>query len=404
MNDSENLKNDDQLLSMMEEMQNQIEDQQKQLQEESEKNSEAQKTISRISSENSILRNKLQEKSERIEKMNESDLIVKKNEELEKKIIEVQNSEKKTREEAEAKVEAVKRQAKEDIEAIRSECNKRVDSISERESRVSDREMVVRVREKDLDGEVSFKATTMVENQIANLNNQYRNKCRNLESDYEYKDYELERKYRNMKAGYKGVVFFILLYSILETIITAWKTEAFAKDFISFFTTIFKGITMIKDWIWTIATFIAKLGDMIPYDTFSAVAHWILVIVVAVGVTGGLGILVFLICKKYYGYFRKKQTDEISIFVALITLIIVVFLADQIKDILSINLLGLMLLVFVLYTIIRGLLRAENKEAKEDNQGCWYVNCWCWYNYCCVPLLWWSRIDWGYWWWSLGCE
>lgn len=168
-----------------------------------------------------------------------------------------------------------------------------------------------------------------------------------------------------MTAGYKGAIFFILFYSVLETIITAWKTEVFATDFISFFATIFKGITTTKEWIWTIATFIAKLGDMIPYDTFSAVVHWILVVVVVAGVTGGLGILLFLICKKYYGYFKKKQADEISVFVALITLIIEVFLADQVKSILSINLFELMLLVFVLYTIIRGLLQAENKEAKK---------------------------------------
>lgn len=225
--------------------------------------------------------------------------------------------------------------------------------------------MVVRIREKNLDDEVSFKATTMVENQIANVNNQYHNKRRSLESEYEFKDYELERKYRNMTAGYKGVVFFILFYSILATIIKAWKTEAFATDFISFFTTIFKLITTIKDWIWIMATFVAKLGDMISYDTFSAIVQWILVIVVVAGVSGGLGILVFLICKKYYGYFRKKQADEISVFVALITLIIVVFLAEQIKSILSINLFGLMLLVFVIYTVVRGLYHAEDIESKE---------------------------------------
>ena len=225
--------------------------------------------------------------------------------------------------------------------------------------------MVVRVREKNLDEEVSFKAITMVENQIANLNNQYHNKCRSLESEYEYKNYELERKYRNMIAGYKGVVFFTLFYSIMATIITAWKTEAFATDFISCFNTIFKGITTIKDWIWTIATFVAKLGDMIQYDIVSEIVHWILVIVVVVGISGGLGILAFLICKKYYGYFRKKQADEISVFVALITLIIMVFMADQIKFILSINLFGLMLLVFAIYTVVRGLFQAEDVESKE---------------------------------------
>ena len=55
MNESENLKNDDQLLEMMEEMQDQIERVQTELQKEQAKNLEAQKVISKISSENSIL-------------------------------------------------------------------------------------------------------------------------------------------------------------------------------------------------------------------------------------------------------------------------------------------------------------------------------------------------------------
>lgn len=239
-------------------------------------------------------------------------------------------------------------------------------SISDRESKVSVRERKIRGREKELDEEISFKATTMVENQITNLNNQYHNKCQKLESEYEYKNDELERKYRNMTVGYKGVVFFTLFYNVIATIITAWKMEAFVTDFISFFYTIFKGITTTKDWIWTMATFVGQLGYMIPYDTFSSVVRWFLVIVVAAGVTGGLGVLVFLICKKYYGYFRKKQADEISVFVALITLIIMVFTADQIKTILSINLFGLMLFIFTIYTVVRKILfQAEDVESEE---------------------------------------
>ena len=185
MNDSEDLKNDDQLLSMMEEMQNQIEDQQKQLQEKSEKNSEAQKTISRISSENLTLRNNLQEKSERIEKMNESDLIVKKNEELEKKIIEVQNSEKKTREEAEATVEAVKRKAKEDIEAAERRYHDKVSSLGSKEYEVSHRERAVSARENNVNTEINTKAEKLVKDKISSLEMTYDNKKFALERQYE---------------------------------------------------------------------------------------------------------------------------------------------------------------------------------------------------------------------------
>ena len=132
-----------------------------------------------------------------------------------------------------------------------------------------------------------------------------------------------------------------------------------------FFSTIFGGITTIKDWIWTVATFVAKLGDMIPHDIVSVIVHWILVIIVVAGISGGLGVLAFRSCKKYLDYFKKKQADEISVFVVLITLIIVVFMADQIKSILSINLFGLMLLICVFYTVVIGLMQAEDKEANK---------------------------------------
>lgn len=381
MNDSEDLKNDDQLLSMMEEMQNQIEDQQKQLQEKSEKNSEAQKTISRISSENLTLRNKLQEKSERIEKMNESDLIVKKNEELEKKIIEVQNSEKKTREEAEAKVEAVKQKAKEDVDAAERRYHDKVSSLASREYEVSHRERAVSARENNVNTEINIKAEKLVKDKILSLEMKYDNKKFALERQYENdnskmlhqhkrKMSDLNAKYKAMVVGYRGMVYFTLFYSILTTVITAYFSEAFVTDFKVFFMAIRDGGNVFAGWIRIAAYFVARLGNMIPQPTIAIIIHWLLVVLVYGVICGTLGVLFVIDGKKYVKFFKEKQADESSVFVGLVLLAFSVHLADPIKSILSINLVGLILFVFIGYTVIRGIIQTENVKVKKGILKC----------------------------------
>ena len=377
MNDSENLKNDDQLLTMMEEMQDQIEDLQNQIQMEQEKNLEAQKMISKVSSENLILRNKLQEKSERIEKMNESDLILKKNEELEKQIAEAQRNEKKAHEEAEATVEAVKKKARGDVEVAKRRYHEKVSSLAGREYDVSHREKAVSFRENNADTEINSKAEELIKDKISSLEMQYDNKKfvlkRQYENDnsrmlqhYKKKMSELNAKYHTMVAGYRGVVYFTLFYSILTTIITAYKTNAFAKDVVTFIMTIKNGVIAIGKCILVAAAFVARLGDMIPQVVLATIVHWIFVIGVCGAIIGGIGWLLLILGRKYIKFFKEKQADEISIFVGFITLAIVVFASDLIKSILSINLIGLMIEVFVGYTVLRGIIQAENIEAKKN--------------------------------------
>ena len=63
MNDLENLKREDELLTMLEEMQNQIDNLQKNLETETYKNLENSREISELSSENSVMKSELQKKS-----------------------------------------------------------------------------------------------------------------------------------------------------------------------------------------------------------------------------------------------------------------------------------------------------------------------------------------------------
>lgn len=198
------------------------------------------------------------------------------------------------------------------------------------------------------------------------LERQYENDNSRMLSQHKKRMTELKTKYQTMVAGYRGMVCFTLFYSILTTIITAWKTEVFAKDVATFIMAINDGVITMGGWISAAASFVARLGDMIPQEEVEMMVHWIIVVGVYGVIIGAIGWLVLVLGKKYIRFFKDKQADEISVFVGLLTLAIVVFTSDLIKSILPINLVSLMILVFVGYTIIRGVIQAENVEVKMN--------------------------------------
>lgn len=198
------------------------------------------------------------------------------------------------------------------------------------------------------------------------LERQYENANSRMISQHKKRTSELNTKYRAMVAGYRGMVYFTLFYSILTTIITAWKTEVFAKDVAAFIMAIKDGVITVGGWISAVASFVARLGDMIPQEVIATIVHWILVVGVYGVIIGAIGWAVLELGKKYIRFFKDKQADEISVFIGLITLAMVVFASEHIKSILSINLVELMILIFVGYTIIRGIIQAENVEIKKN--------------------------------------
>lgn len=125
------------------------------------------------------------------------------------------------------------------------------------------------------------------------------------------------------------------------------------------------GIMNVFEWSKIVGLFVAQLGDMIPNATASLIVHWGLLIIVCVAIIGGLGAAVVVLGKKYVGFFRKRQADAISMYVGLFILAITVFMADIIKSILSINLFLMAFLSFIGYTVVRGVIQAENTEAKK---------------------------------------
>lgn len=259
----------------------------------------------------------------------------------------------KTREEAKQKIIAVKNEASKAVQTIKSNYEVRENILAMNERKAIARRSELFHREVHIGFEIEREAENMI-----------REKSASLERKHESETNNLKDKYHKMTVGYKTIFFFTLFYGIISTILTAWKTESFRFDFVIIFKTIFKGILIALKGIISIAKLAARLGNIISQPKIAGIIHWVILIIVSAGIIIGLGLLIISIGKKYVDFFRQKQADEISVFVGLVILAIIVFLADFIKSMLSINLLLLMILMFVGYTVARGFLEVENNEIK----------------------------------------
>lgn len=120
-------------------------------------------------------------------------------------------------------------------------------------------------------------------------------------------------------------------------------------------------LLQVINWIIATADFVARYGSIIPQKIIAALLHWLLWIIVMIGIAGVTGLVILQAGRKFFRFFKENQADEISVFVGLLDMAIVIFLADEMKAILSINLMWLFLITFMGYTAIRAIIQAEQK-------------------------------------------
>ena len=74
---------------------------------------------------------------------------------------------------------------------------------------------------------------------------------------------------------------------------------------------------------------------MIPQPTVSAIVHWLIQIILVVGVAVGVGFLLFIGGEKLYSGYKEHFADQISLAELLISFAVVVFFAEPIREAVS---------------------------------------------------------------------
>ena len=164
---------------------------------------------------------------------------------------------------------------------------------------------------------------------------------------------QLEKKYKNMTAGYESILFLLAWYSIAITLFTAILSPVFFSDCISFSSMFAKGILSLFQKFVAGADSFGQLSSGISNSIISGIVYWLIVSIVMGILFIITGLLIIGTGYQVGKIYRKYCWDIISIMVVIMSTAIIIYFGKWIKSIIPINLIMLLLLVHAVYIGIR---------------------------------------------------
>ena len=302
---------------------------------------QSRRRISNLSSEVLILKNELLKKSETIVSLNE------KIETLSKSDLQLQKSK---------ELMAAGLNARSEAEAIRSACEADRQELIRKESVLADRERRLREKEACLDLEIKTKAENLIKADRTRLEWEYKSRRQDNDRQTKSKQEELSKKYKIMTVTYQVEFMTVLIYGLISSILQAITTPIIQEDIVTFFTGIWECIVGLYGLIENLGRNAAGLAYFIDTPTASGVVYWIVLIVVIVVLIGvilfGLGFVLFL----YGSYVRENQWDRHTVIAITADIAVTLFLVEEIRNILPLNLAALQILIFIVYSLLRMLI------------------------------------------------
>ena len=333
MSDSNDLKLDA-LLSDMESMQDQLEKQHTQLETLRTENYKALKTVSDLSSENSMLRSELQKKS---------DTIVSQNKKLKDQAIVEADLVKS--EEAKRAGEKALREA-DAIKAI----------LEGREAELDEREAEIKRKEGDLETEIETEAEKRIFDVRYKLNEEYKRKEEHIWHMSQLREQATADKYKKLTIRYQAEFTILLFYGVIVTALQVIATPKLIEGAIQFITYWFKALVDFDANVIGFGHKVANISSLIPNPTASSIVFWVLLILISVIVIGIVYLTIYSLIITYVRYLKANQFDRYTVIAAITALAFTVFLANVIKGIAPINLFAIQIGLFLAYSGIRALV------------------------------------------------
>ena len=333
MNDSNDLKLDA-LLSDMESMQDQLEKQHTQLETLRTENYKALKTVSDLSSENSMLRSELQKKS---------DTIVSQNKKLKDQAIVEADLVKS--EEAKRAGEKALREA-DAIKAI----------LEGREAQLDEREAEIKRKEGDLETEIETEATKRIFDVRYKLNEEHKRKEEHIWEMSRLREQATADKYKKLTVRYQAEFTILLFYGVIVTALKAIVTPDLTADAIQFFVSLWNALVGFVVSVIGFGHTVANVSKFIPNPTAASIVYWVLLILIAGVIIGIVFLTIYSVIIFYVRYLKTNQFDRYTVIAAITTLAFTIFLANVIKGIAPINLFAIQTGLFLVYSGVRALI------------------------------------------------
>ena len=312
--------------------------------------------IQNLSSENSILSKKLQEKSETIVSLNDkigmlssADLVLKENERLEQNNRDLQKKEQSVREEATATISAVKREYR----TKQAELQTSIDNANARE-----REAQKQIAEES--SRINSLAEFKVANTKADLQRKYKSASDKQQRAFDEKQRKLDDEYTNKTNTLYALTYGGTFYGFFTTLLTAINSPRFSADIVSALTFIVNFVYGVWENAVVLGSAGWSLNAVIPYPVVNVIVPGLLAVLGFIAVFGFVfGLLsfgIYQIAKFYTEFFA----DGLSILVALVSLALLVWFAD-ILSFITWNLIIIFILIHVVYIFLRMVMTSANR-------------------------------------------
>ena len=320
--------------SKLEEMLTMLESLQAELEEKQKANFEALTNISKLSSENSTLRNELQKKSDKIVALNAK---LKEQSQIEADLAKSEEV-KKAGEKAERTAEALK--------AI----------LEGREAELDEREAEIRRKEGDLETEIETEAEKRIFDARYKLNEEHKRKEEHIWHMSHLREQATEDKYKKLTVKYQVEFTIILFYGVIVTALKAIATPEMMADAIQFFVNLWNALVGFVVSVIGFSHTVAGISQLIPNPTVAGIVFWVLLILISVIAIGIVFLTIYSLIITYVRYIKAKQFDRYTVIAAITALAFAIFLANAIKGIAPINLFAIQIGLFMAYSGVRALV------------------------------------------------
>lgn len=270
------------------------------------------------SSQISRLKSEIQNLSDKIVKLNGADLVLKENEKLKRQNEELQKSEREVREEAEKEVALVK------SEYYRKE--QELDRLIE-------------------DAEREKQKALGVQSVVQKLTDQ---KAKRLTEDTRR---QWEIWYRMKRAVVQGYVGVLTMICFVTTVLSVIRQRVFCEDVIGFFRGFGKVIQVFAVRMHSVILSTAGVTERVPNDVAALILKWIMVVLLWLMPIALIGFGVYMFWGKC-GEDIRKGIGVWNCSVAVVILAGLVHFGDYVKELVSINLFEMWLLVDILLILI----------------------------------------------------
>ena len=184
----------------------------------------------------------------------------------------------------------------------------------------------------------------------------------------------LEKKYKAKTMRFDAMLYILWWYAIVTTIFAAMRSEGVINDTFLFIRTMWSAIYQFGTGVISAGQYIAQLGDKISNEFIAVVVYWLLQIAIPVSAMAGAGIILIAFGKKVAKTYRENCWDTVSVMVAILSVAIVVYFGDWIKQVMELNLVVLVVIIEVVYVCIRTYVNGCKRARGYSGYGCYARN------------------------------